>query len=438
MTFAEQIHTLVVNKQYGEALQFFKANKHGVENIGSNAWLVSDMLTALRNTKAYEAAYKFLEIYALTINNHTPLRVLMSYGWLLYAHYKDLTQMKDAQFDTIEAHILQLLQLLQTTNDSYANMLIENIFRINAQRHKQQTTTNPNYVKQLCNLVDVNKLTATCTTIQVDNKGTARDMELASMQETWYSMHSKALLELQQYEACIALCDQALKNIHNMHYHNRTWMERRKAQSLIANAKHAEALAIYTKIVKVKNDWFLKNELAQLYLAMHNPEAALMWAKQAAMSAGPINFKIELIEFIGKLLMQSHNHALAAKHFYLCQHIRNDEKWKISNTLRNNIIATDAQGLYKNTTKVALKSELSLYWGHDTLPNDRVIGTIETLHTANEKGRSGILKDNKGQKAFFFVPNNIYLYQHLAIGKTYSYACITTDRGLRATKMKQV
>ena len=80
MTLAYKVRQLMQAKQYEAALLYFKNNKVDVNvvDIASNNGLVADIISALRNTKAFDAAYRFLEIYNIDINSGTALRLQLS------------------------------------------------------------------------------------------------------------------------------------------------------------------------------------------------------------------------------------------------------------------------------------------------------------------------------------------------------------------------
>lgn len=438
MTLAYKVRQLMQAKQYEAALLYFKNNKVHVNvvDIASNNGLVADIISALRNTKAFDAAYRFLEIYNIEINSGTALRLQLSYGWLLYSHYKHMLGIPDSNFEAIEARVLHILKLIQHSADSYAATLIANLFRVCAQRQKLLIQPNAQWLIKLCTSIDVDKLPTECSTIQVERRGKTTDMELASLQELWYSMFSKALYETQQYAPCLELCKVASTKIANMHYDNALWFDRRCAQCLSGLKQNEKAIALYERIVNQKADWYLKSELAQLYWAVGKQTQAIDIARKAAASAGPINFKVELIEQMGTMLLATNEEVLALKHFFLSKHIRNSEGWKISHNLSQQIASCAAQISFEHTTKEQLIKELSIYWGFDNNKNDRIVGYIDTLNAATDKGRSGLLKDKNGKKAYFFIPNFISLYENLQIGKAYSYTLVSSEKGFKAIKMK--
>ncbi len=76
--FSRKINELTTKKQYKEALLFFKLNKmpFDQQEIGTNVYLVSNMLNCLRHEKELEAAFKFLERYDVKVDDSTPERSL--------------------------------------------------------------------------------------------------------------------------------------------------------------------------------------------------------------------------------------------------------------------------------------------------------------------------------------------------------------------------
>ena len=94
--FSRQIGQYRRDKKYQEALSFFKDNKNGFtkEQIAGNEYIISDMLTSLRQSSFTEAGFKFLNYYRIEIKADTKERILSSYGWLLWSQYKAENQLQ--------------------------------------------------------------------------------------------------------------------------------------------------------------------------------------------------------------------------------------------------------------------------------------------------------------------------------------------------------
>jgi len=452
--FSKAIHVLVTEKKYSEALDFFKLHKSEVDTqlIAQNEYLVADMFTALRGIKAFDAAHQFLKIYDLKIDEKTPLRILNSYGWLLYFEFK--TSAADKPTDLIHKRVLALLALLKNTNDTYSTNLAEYLFKLAMQTQKTQATPNWNFVAQVCELTDPAKLSTSCSSIQVERRGQQKDMELASAREEWYAMHSKALYEAHKYEQCIELSQKAKTEIEKMHYTNELWFERRIAQCLVKTNKVADAIPIYLQIIPQKQDWFVLKELAECYYRVGDNSNALKYATQAASAYGPINFKIELIELLGDILHKQNKIELAHKHYKLVKLIREAEKWHVNNALDDKILTTmpaEKQLKPSNTdNKDSLKAELIPFWSTtDQKPKKQITltktapktgekqtGSISKLLAPKPAGIDGFIKSDKGESVYFFMAASDAIFPKLTVGLRLEFQLQPAPKGFKAIKIE--
>lgn len=88
--FSIEIAKLNREKKYKEALSFFKKNKSkfSKEEIKKNEYIVADIITCLRHAGYIDDGFKFLEYFGIIINEEQKERILIAYGWLLWAKYK--------------------------------------------------------------------------------------------------------------------------------------------------------------------------------------------------------------------------------------------------------------------------------------------------------------------------------------------------------------
>lgn len=117
--FSQAISKLNKEKKFAETLKYFKENKtqFTTEQIASNDYLISAMLTALRQTGNYDNAFKFLELYKITIDENTKEIILTAYGWLLYSKFKAENQLNDNH--QIESEIFDDEEIETTSNHHY-------------------------------------------------------------------------------------------------------------------------------------------------------------------------------------------------------------------------------------------------------------------------------------------------------------------------------
>ncbi len=455
---SHKVHEHIVTKQYAEGLQFFKQNKSDVEptEIANNEFLVADVLTALRGIKAFEAAYQFMSIYNLKITENSSLRILNSYGWLLYFNYKiavgATTQSSQNELHAVaptvnllEKRIVEFLLIFKNATDTYSLNLVEYLFKLLMHTEKAKSAANWQTVEKICQIVNPQNLSTTCSNIKVEQKGQQKDMELSSAREEWYSMYSKALYENGNYTLCLEVCRNAKTAIDKMHFSNEVWFERRIVQCLIKTGNTDAAITIYLQIVARKKDWFILKELSACYVAINNYDKALHYARMAATAFGPINFKIELIELLGDILNNQNNKLLANKHYRLAKMIREAEKWQVNKNLIEKI-STTTTNEPQPQSKDKIKAELIEFWNEDakkqdfrpkTLNNDlktaeRINGKIIKLLAPKEAGIDGFVKSDSGSTAYFFVSSNAQLFEHLKIGLPVKYLLKSAPKGDKA------
>ena len=459
---SQQIHNLVSIKQYNEALALFKTCKSEVDAvaISQNEYLIADMLTALRRINAFTAAFEFLRIYRIVPDKETPIRVLNSYGWLLYTVLKsEINNRENAGTDKLphlKLHnslktFFELLQLPKEPdeetlrNQKHSINLIEFLFKITVQNEKSKVKPDWAFLSDICERINPLYLTEQCYSITVEQKNKSKELELASAREEWYATYSKALMETNRLADCMETCREALRLPGKLHYDNKIWFERRMAQCYIKTNNPTEAVKIYTEIIRQKHDWFLYKELSECYFKEGNLPEAIRFGKQAASTFGPINFKVELIELLGDILLKQGNNNLAHKHYLLVKKIREAENWNINQSLINKISSLD-----DNTnceTKEQLKEQLFTFWNNKAERKNnlneikkptREMGTIFKLLPPKEQGRDGFIKTSSEKTIYFFLPYGHENYQQLKCNQTVEFETTDTPKGEKAIKMKFV
>jgi len=474
--FSKKINQLTTTKQYNEALTYFKEHKLTFDQsqIAGNIFVVSDIITCLRHIKAYSAAYKFMELYAISIDDSTPERLLTAYSWLLYDNFKaendyadnhDDNQINElneieTQHHAISEHkgdlikrIQQAVVLLQNGESNFSITALELLFKIVMKVEINGVRPDWYFVKQFCQSVAVQKLTTTSKTIQVTRKGVTKDMELASVQEEWYAHYSKALYQTASYEQCVEICKQALENVKVFHYSNDCWLARRMALCLKKMGDTAQAIISLEKLLKRKREWFILKELSELYLEVAQADRALGYAKEAMNGYGPIAFKVELIEMLGDMLLKKGESILAYKHYMLAKLIREQEKWQVDKQLQEKLKSLAGEQNSTSENRRIIENELKYFW-NSPKPNDvkrtisgnekndasqKIKGSIVKLLPEKETGVDGFVKHENGGTAYFFVPKNNSLFKELKIGLALEYETTPSQNGKgdKAVKLKK-
>lgn len=464
--FSREIHRLCSEKKPEAALHYFKSEKKHFEpsDIGKNIFLVTDILGALRDTGSCHTAPDFLQIYKCELNNQTPVRILNSYGWILYKWYKTKyananqtqqeeslqhsdntnTDNKNYVYKNLENQILRVLELLMIKADTYSKDLINYLFKLIARTEKNFNNPRWHFLLEICIKINPEMLSTECYTVQTEVRGKQRETELASAREDWYATYSKALYETANYEKCIALCQKAIEENKNLHYRNEVWFKRRMAQCYMALKKPTEALKIYLNITEKLPDWYLLKEQSEAFNLAGNPTEALHWALKAAVTNVPLNFKVELFEYMAQLLTNTNQPEYAAKHYRLSACIRLSEKWHLREELRKkaesaNFKLPENEGQLKKL-KEELKAELHTYWQKSIQTDQtdkplRIKGTIKQIYKTDETGISGTVQSENGSIARFGIPACVSIAAKLKQGMRVEYETAQTPKFTKAIKI---
>ena len=277
--FIQNISKLNNEKKFAETLKYFKDNKNEftVEQIGSNRFIVNEMVLALIETNHYEVIFNFIEQYNVVFDPK-------KFSFLL-------------------------------------------------KKFKDKPSVNWTVVNRFCDLVSVDSLDTDCRTIEVERKGVKKTMELASSKEDWYGIKTKALFETQHYEECFELSKIALESFEKFHYSNEVWFARRIALSKKHLGNSDDALNELLLILRRKKEWFIQNEVAQIYKENGDNDKAFKYAISGINNFGDLEYKVGLIALIAELLYLKQEVELSFKHYSLSKLLRQQEGWNIPNTI---------------------------------------------------------------------------------------------------------
>lgn len=449
--FGQQIAKFKKEKKFSEALSYFRDNKGSFskEQIGNNEYIVSDMISCLRYSNHLDAGFQFLSFYGIAINEQQKERILSAYGWLLWAKYKaenenkghlsteddyfdgedEETEVENFEFNKSELleKIEKLIPILNSFNSDFTKTLSSNLFTIVLKSEKKKPAPNWKLVNEFCNKIDKERLSKEYSTIKVERKGQLRDMELASDYENWYAYKTKALSKLREWQECFDLSKEALEKIEKFHYSNDVWISRRVALSKKNLGNNSEdTIQELQTILKKKREWFIQKELAELYFEKGDIESALKYAIDAVNNFGPLEFKVDLLYLLGKILRQQGKLELSFQHFSLSKLIRQAEEWKLPQKLFDELRTFTFPEIQSTDFKV-LKNKLQEYWNtfntHQTRnfeksklsTRDGFEGEIVKILHDNERGKVGFLKGN-GKEYYFSVNSNYHSISRIVIG----------------------
>lgn len=389
--FSQAISKLNKEKKFTETLKYFKdgKNKFTPEQIGLNKYIVYEMISALIETNHSDVIFNFIEQYKV---------------------------------------------VLEPKNFSYL-----------LKKFKDKPSVNWTVVNKFCDLVSVDLLDSECKTIEVERKGEKKSMELASNKEDWFAFKTKALFETQHYQECFDLSKVAIESFKKFHYSNDIWFARRIALSKKHLGNSADALNELLLILRRKKEWFIQNEVAQIYKENGDNEKALKFAISAINNFGSLEYKVGLLVLIAELLALKNEKELSFKHYSLSKLLRIQEEWNIPNSVSLAL----GQFTFKQITidKLPnLKRELKKYWNSfgniKTTPKQnttqRQIGKIDRILHNNEKGIDGFIKFDSNKSIYFRVNATEEIVKKIVIGLEVEFNVLlaTKDKKEKASQVK--
>ncbi len=389
--FSQAISKLNKEKKFAETLKYFKDGKNEFtpEQIGLNKFIVYEMISALIETNHYDVIFTFMEQHNV---------------------------------------------VLDPKNFSYL-----------LKKFKDKPSVNWTVVNRFCDLVSVDSLDTESRTIEVVRKGEKKPMELASSKEDWYAVKTKALFETQHYQECFELSKKALESFEKFHYSNQVWFARRIALSKKHLGNSVDALNDLLLILRRKKEWFIQNEVAQIYKENRDYEKAFKFAIRAINNFGDLEYKVGLLVLIAELLALKEEKELSFKHYSLSKLLRLQEEWNVPNSVSSAL----AQFSFEQITIEKLpdlKRELKKYWSsfnpHQNAPRQNTTqnqtGKIDRILHNDEKGADGFIKYDVNKSVYFRVYSTEEIIEKIAIGLEVEFKILsaTVDKKEKAVQLK--
>lgn len=217
-----------------------------------------------------------------------------------------------------------------------------------------------------------------------------------SNKEKYYSQLTKALLKLDDIDACYELSKEALEL---EELTDDTWFNWRLAKCANELGEYDEAIEYLKKMIAKKPDWYMKAEIANSYYFKGDFENSLTYAIDAALTPAPSESKVNVYSLIADLIEDEYPEE-ALKHRYLEYSIRLNKQWSIDDRLKDEI---ENAGLdSENTQYWKIERELKDFW-NDLQYKDQELqyGIIDNILP---NGKVGFIRAEDG-KSYFFTKN---------------------------------
>jgi len=327
------------NKEFDKIIGIYNSEMN-VES--ADKWDTWNFIYALKvsekNFEAEEISLKLFELHPEFEYNKNIL------SWILFENHVKKFKNSDK---ALEATVFILKNITQCKESSYTNAVWEMTehFKINKNFDKAVE-----WLKK----IDVELLSSDSRKYYVESD--EKVYYYYSEKEHWYSTMSKLLFDLENYEECIAICSESLKNISEFHHDNDIWINFRLLYSKAFLYEDAELIKELEDLSERKNHFILYFYIFRLKSKLGLTADAIDSGCKACLSISPDKMKIKVYYELGIFLYDHLDKNIGSKHILLCKLIREKEGWIVPS---NYSVYTEDL-----TTKnyKELKTELIEFW----------------------------------------------------------------------------
>jgi len=378
----------VAEKKYSEVLELYKTevnNRFSIDEIVQQTWAAAYVMLCLRKTAKHLQALKFAENTLKLTMGTMPLQVWREYVWAVYGLLRS-ENAERAKYAEIACLLLDAPQM-KTEKLAEAKLVLAT-----AEFWSKQPNANYARVAQLLAAYSADMFDDKPFAVSIEKNGKPKETELASDREKWYMMFIAALYKWGSFEACIGVCNNALK-LPKLHYSNHVWFTRRKALALAEIGETTEAKTLMLAILKQKTDWFLLLETAKMCFTLKQTEQATQLLAQAALVGGDIEKRTAVYKLWAEILENTNpekarQHRLLAAQCRVAMGGKADEKTIAEFGAQT--VGTHPRTLYK---------QLCSFWQQLAQTGLQKGVILKILHAGN-KG-DGFVKNQQGQTFYF-------------------------------------
>lgn len=224
-----------------------------------------------------------------------------------------------------------------------------------------------------------------------------KNLSMPSQMEEWFSIKTKTLEKMGNYQECSNFCDLALNQIPEFHNNNDIWFKRRKALSLSKLGITDEPINILKDVLNKKNDWFIQKDIGDIYFKIGKIEEANEYYIDAALNNGPSEMKIGLFWNLAEVLEQQNKVKESNLHKKFVIDLRNAKGWKLSSKELEFQIKNTNQSNKVFDEKKDIKNLRNIWESIKWDTKHKVEGNIDVLLP---NGQSGFIVSEK--KRYYF------------------------------------
>lgn len=431
-----QVRKLVKDKDYRGALATFKSARAGlsVQEIAVNGYLISSIITCLRKTGQDAFTEALLKQFSIDVSPDCNPLVLGAYGWVQYDRLKVIAGTAHGSEDVMgsDGHPIDgnegggtvteplgmmevfrqadnWLELMTGRMSDYDYMVHTKVLQVRVRAERARKQPNWLMVRNLLTRFKPEDFSDESDTTHVQVKGHEKELELASDRERWYMDMIFVHAKLDMHTECKRLAEEAIGAFDKLHYGNEVWFARRLALAQRQTGDRKAAISGLREILKKKDAWFMRLELAEMLKEEGLLDEALFHGRVGMAGYGDLEYKVGLILLLARLLSARGEPMLAARHYRLWELIRKEMDWKISGDMEPELATIPEEVL--SISKVGqLLHDLDEYW-RAASPRPKApsppagqapsSGRILSIQHNNERGVSGFIRTSEGGRIYF-------------------------------------
>jgi hypothetical protein len=238
--------------------------------------------------------------------------------------------------------------------------------------------------------------------------------------EQWLYRVVKALFELERFEECQKMAQQAVESYpQNKHFH---WWH---AVATARIGQFEEALTELQNLDKRYQEWFIREDIAKIFEQLQRHDDAWIWYCKAASLQGPLKGRYKMIGGMSIPLQYLERWSDAYEHLYLAYLLAEREGWEKSKTAQN--FKGQMQQLHNRFPALILPQE---YTSRDFNPLQRKLQQIWKeeianilphrhgyITTVNEEKKFGFIRSDTDDFHFSFrnLPRNLMPIIHMEV-----------------------
>lgn len=199
---------------------------------------------------------------------------------------------------------------------------------------------------------------------------------VASEKEQWYSLRSRFLVKEEKYDACIALCQEALRVFSQFHHDNDMWFSYRIALCQLRKGQVDEAMQEFQRLLQYHEHWIFYRGLFYGAEARSDLPSMLQYGAAGMLTGSQLAEKINFIAQFAEALQQAGQDMMAFVHYVLIVKLRKQRGWYISADLQQRVAAYQQP---VPTWQTLLDTVYSFWISCKHAGKEPLYGTIDTV-----------------------------------------------------------